>query len=253
MKKGLEKFIHENREDFDQSEPGPVVWHNIQQQLAKSPEKKGIYVSMRVLRWSAAASIVIALGVGAFVFMNNSKGIKIVAENPTKKSSDTSSPGTNNLPDINTANKLAAGMSQSENPIVKESPPENNTDEENTRRRKQLKNDANLPEDKERVAYEQSTQYFSQLIANKQSKLKGLEKTNPVLYKEFVNDISDLDVTYKSLKKQLPQTQDRNRLIKAMIKTLQLQIELLNNQLIIVNKIESKQKNTNTELPERTT
>jgi hypothetical protein len=253
MKKGLEKFIHENREDFDQSEPGPVVWHNIQQQLAKSPEKKGIYVSMRVLRWSAAAAMVIVLGVGAFVFMNNKKDEKIVAENPTKKSSDTSSPVTNNLPDINTANKLAAGISQSENPTVKESRPENNIDEENTQRRKQLKYNANLHEDKERMAYEQSTQYFSQLIANKQSKLKGLEKTNPVLYKEFVNDINDLDVTYKSLKKQLPQTQDRSRLIRAMIKTLQLQLELLNNQLIIVNKIESKQKNINTELPVRTT
>jgi hypothetical protein len=253
MKKGLEKFIQENREDFDKFEPGPVVWHNIQQQLAKTPEKKGVYVSMRVLRWSAAAAIVIALGVGAFIFVNNNTGEKMVAENPVKKSSESFSSGTNNLPDVDTANTLAANISEGQKTTAKTSLPYPGIDKQNNQPRKQLKNHSDFQVDKELLAYEQSTHYFARLIVNKQNELKVLEKTNPRLYKEFVNDINDLDVSYKGLKKQLPQTEDRSRLIKAMIKTLQLQIELLNNQLIIVNKIESKQKITNAGLPTRTT
>ncbi len=253
MKKGLEKFINENREDFDKFEPGPVVWHNIQQKLAKPPEKKGIYVSMRVLRWTAAAAMILVLGVAAVVFMNTKTGEKPVVNHPSVRSSDSSSIATNNLPDIKTANTLPAGILENENPTVREYLADNNVNKGNTRRRKQIKNNSDFQEDKERLAYEQSTRYFARLIVNKQNELKVLEKTDSGLYKEFVNDINDLNVAYKSLKKQLPKTQDRNRLIKAMIKTLQLQIELLNNQLIIVNKIESKQKTTNTGLPARTT
>jgi hypothetical protein len=44
------------------------------------------------------------------------------------------------------------------------------------------------------------------------------------------------------LNKELPKTQNKSALINAMIYNLQIQIDLLNKQLIILNKIESKQK-----------
>ena len=71
MSKKLEQFVKDNREDFDKFEPGPVVWHNIQQQLKKPAQKQGILISMKVLRWSAAAAIIIILGAGAYYFINN--------------------------------------------------------------------------------------------------------------------------------------------------------------------------------------
>lgn len=244
MSNRLEKFVKNNRKDFDAFEPGPVVWHNIQQQLNNQPKKKGVYISMRVLRWSAAASIIVAMGVGGFIFMN-----KV----PKQVVADTSK--IDILPDNGTTKKenqaqLVTDSNQIPETPASKIPLEQNladTKTNNFTPEKQTQKNSTTPADKELMAYEQSTQYFAQLIVNKQSELKGLGKSNPTLYKEFMNDINDLDMSYKSLKKQLPQTQDRNRLIKAMINNLQLQIDLLNKQLIIVNQIESKQKVTNYE------
>jgi hypothetical protein len=247
MSTRLEKFVKDNREDFDKFEPGPVVWHNIQQQLNSQPQKKGVYVSMRVLRWSAAACIIAAMGVGGFLFMNKepkqaiagtTKTDTIPENNITKKEQqEQTASDSNQIPaapagEIPLKQNLAENKPNKTNNIAPLKPSGKNN---------------SAPVDKELMAYEQSTHYFAQLIVNKQTELKGLEKTNPTLYKEFMNDINDLDMSYKSLKKQLPQTQDRSRLIKAMINNLQLQIDLLNKQLIIVNQIESKQKVTNYE------
>jgi hypothetical protein len=247
MSNRLEKFVKNNREDFDAFEPGPVVWHNIQQQLNNQPKKKGVYISMRVLRWSAAACIIAALGVGGFVFLN--KEPKQVTANASKK--DT-------LPDngfVKKEQQIQTATDSNQIPSIqagkiplKQNLADNQTDKKtDVATEKQKNKNSNVQIDKELMAYEQSTHYFAQLIVNKQAELKGLEKSNPTLYKEFINDINELDMSYKSLKKQLPQTQDRSRLIKAMINNLQLQIELLNKQLIIVNQIESKQKATNYE------
>ena len=80
----LEDFVKNNREDFDKFEPGPVVWHNIQQQLKKPAEQKGILISMKVLRWSAAAAIILAVGIGGWLVMTNNK--KNAGHSPRKRS-----------------------------------------------------------------------------------------------------------------------------------------------------------------------
>lgn len=238
MSNRLEKFVKDNREDFDAFEPGPVVWHNIQQQLANQPKKKGVYISMRVLRWTAAAAVIISVGVVGFRYMNK-KEQSIATTQPTNALPQ--------LPVTDSNTQPATIIPNNENPTTKELFADNNIEiKDPLPKEKQPKKNSSLY-DKELKAYEQSSQFFAQLIVNKQAELRGLEKTNPSLYKAFVNDINDLNVSYKSLKKQLPQTQDRSRLIKAMINNLQLQIDLLNKQLIIVNQIESKQKVTNYE------
>jgi hypothetical protein len=243
MSNRLEKFVKDNRKDFDKFEPGPVVWHNIQQQLAKEPPKKGVYISMRVLRWSAAAAIIITLGAGGFILMNKKATEQTVATaQPADSLPVTNSANENNSTESPTGS-LPADRAVAPRQLLVE-----NTGTPKTGKAVEKQNGENpASSDKELIAYEQSTRYFAKLIANKQTELKGLEKTNPALYKEFVNDINELDISYKSLRKQLPQLQDRSRLIKAMINNLQLQIELLNKQLIIVNQIESKQKVTNYE------
>ena len=68
MSNRLEDFIQNNREDFDKFEPGPVVWHNIRQELKRPAQKKGILISIMVLRWSAAAAVLLMLG-GACIIL----------------------------------------------------------------------------------------------------------------------------------------------------------------------------------------
>lgn len=63
MKSKLEKFIEENRSDFDDRVPGADVLARIQQSMGHTqpaPVKKGIVVSFRTIRWAAACIIVLA-------------------------------------------------------------------------------------------------------------------------------------------------------------------------------------------------
>jgi hypothetical protein len=92
-------------------------------------------------------------------------------------------------------------------------------------------------------AYAQQVVQFISLIDKKQDELKSLGKDQPELYRKFSSDIERLDSTYAILKLQLPVNPNKEELLQAMISNLQLQIDLLNQQLNIINKIkQSKTK-----------
>lgn len=66
MKTELEKFIADNRPDFDDRVPGADVLARIQQKMGHTqsvPEKKGIIVSFKTLRWAVAACIIVLAGI----------------------------------------------------------------------------------------------------------------------------------------------------------------------------------------------
>ena len=85
--------------------------------------------------------------------------------------------------------------------------------------------------------YAQQAARFSLLIDEKQKELKAIQTDEPFLYKKFSFDIKRLDSTYTLLKQQLPVNPNKEELLEAMIYNLQLQIELLNQQLNIIQKI----------------
>ena len=85
--------------------------------------------------------------------------------------------------------------------------------------------------------YAQQAARFSVLIDAKQKELKAIQNDEPSLYKKFSFDIQRLDSTYSLLKQQLPVNPNKEELMEAMIYNLQLQIELLNQQLNIIQKI----------------
>jgi len=92
--------------------------------------------------------------------------------------------------------------------------------------------------------YAKELYHFTQLIELKQDELKQLEKENPELYKQFVTDINKLDSSYNVLKRELPANPNREQLLEAMIRNLQVQMDLLNQQLQIIQQIkQSKNKN----------
>ncbi|MBD3748351.1 MAG: hypothetical protein IE931_02540 [Sphingobacteriales bacterium] len=85
---------------------------------------------------------------------------------------------------------------------------------------------------------------FSSLIEVKRSELKDLKSIDPNLYKTFKSEQDKLEREYQSLKKQLVTTPNQDKIVKAMIRNLQSQISLLNQQLDItkeVKQIKSKQ------------
>jgi hypothetical protein len=84
--------------------------------------------------------------------------------------------------------------------------------------------------------------YYASMIEVKRSELKRIEKEEPLLYQEFSDEIKKMDVNFQKLKKDLPASPNQEETVKAMIRNLQIQIELLNQQLEIIQQINQLKK-----------
>lgn len=94
-------------------------------------------------------------------------------------------------------------------------------------------------------AYAKKEIQFSSLIENKQEVLKSLSKVDPSLYQNFLLEQLKLENEYKFLNKQLASSPNKDRIVKAMIRNLQLQIDLLNQQINISNEVKQFKKQEN--------
>ncbi|HWZ36598.1 MAG TPA: hypothetical protein VNW51_10580 [Mucilaginibacter sp.] len=91
----------------------------------------------------------------------------------------------------------------------------------------------------------QQVQYAS-LIAEKRNELKVVAKTDPQLYHEFTAEIAKMDSTYRKLNKDLLTSPNQEAVLRAMIRSLQVQSEVLNQQLNVIeqfNELKNQQKN----------
>ncbi len=86
---------------------------------------------------------------------------------------------------------------------------------------------------------------FSSLIEDKRTELKTLKKIDPKLYKTFINEQEKLEIEYNQLKKKLSTTPNQDRIVKAMIRNLQSQISLLNQQINITQEVKEIKSNQN--------
>lgn len=218
MSNRLEDFVNNNREEFDKFEPGPVVWHNIQQELKKPAGKKGILISVNILRWSAAAAIVLVLGAGAYYFLGNKK-------NAAELAAGTGEPKSNNLPVI------------PPHDTPKATPVDTQHTETKQEEMQLAKN-----EDSNDQSYSEELYHYTRLVELKQNEIKKIKKDEPLLYQQFAGDFNKLDSTFHILKKQLPVNPNREQILEAMIQNLQYQEALLNQQLNIIKKINNTKK-----------
>ncbi|MEO6314341.1 MAG: hypothetical protein ABIU63_14020 [Chitinophagaceae bacterium] len=216
MSNEFEDFVKNNRDAFDKFEPGPVVWHNIQQEMKKPAAKKGILVSMQVLRWSAAAAIIVTLGAGAWYLMGDNK--------KTPGLAGTDHPVTNDQPAV------------PKNNAVKDSPA---TEQYNVPGK--VSEDPQLAS-VEDADFKEELVHYTRLVELKQNQIKRITKDEPLLYQQFAGDFNKLDSTFHLLKKQLPVNPNREQILEAMIQNLQYQEALLNQQLNIIKKISNSKK-----------
>lgn len=87
---------------------------------------------------------------------------------------------------------------------------------------------------------------FTSLIEEKRDSLQIFADADPELYKQFVSDMSKLDKDYQELKKQL-QTSPNKRLVgKAMMKNLEIQLQMISQQLYIINQVNQYKKEEKT-------
>jgi hypothetical protein len=106
----------------------------------------------------------------------------------------------------------------------------------------------NKSDSTEQIVAEVAPQYgdkmvqYTSLIEGKREEIKQIEAHDPVMYKEFATEIEKLNQDYQNLQTELPKTPNQEELVKAMIQNLQVQLDILNRQLIIIQKVKEYQK-----------
>lgn len=177
----LERFVRDNREDFDTLEPDNALWERIAGNLgdtgptipanpatAPKPGRWG----KAYFDWRIAAGLLLALGASYLFYLNKEYGV-------------------------------------SRDPQVVLTAP----------------------------TYAREFTQYNLAIEEKRAELIRLTTDNPELYKEFSTDLDRLEKSYVNLRSELPQAPNQEALIQAMIQNLQWQIDLLNQQLTILQRI----------------
>jgi hypothetical protein len=96
-------------------------------------------------------------------------------------------------------------------------------------------------------AYAKQLTQFTSTVEEKRGELKFLETEDPMLYHDFNAELKGLDQDYQRLKADLPKNPNQEELLKAMMQNLTMQVEVLNQQLQIIQKIKaSKNEKVNT-------
>jgi len=94
--------------------------------------------------------------------------------------------------------------------------------------------------------YAQQQVHYTSLIESKRIALKSIAKTNPELYEQFSSQIAEMDSTYKQLNSELPTSPNQELTLKAMIRNLQIQTQVLSQQLKVIgqyNEMKNEQGN----------
>lgn len=107
MSRKLEKFISNNRNEFDDQEPSGKVWENLSETFNKKGKKTSVLVPF--LRWSIAAAILVTAGTAIYFYLHDNKSEKeIIASTNNDTSSDINSIAPEYAPQVNEFAKLVA-------------------------------------------------------------------------------------------------------------------------------------------------
>ncbi|SMC69093.1 hypothetical protein [Pedobacter africanus] len=83
---------------------------------------------------------------------------------------------------------------------------------------------------------------FANMIDEKKDSLKALAEDNPDLYQKFSADLNQLDKDYADLKKELQHSPNQKLVIEAMVQNLQIQLQIINQQLSVINEVNTNRK-----------
>jgi hypothetical protein len=236
MSKQLENFMEQNKDAFNEYEPSEKLWNRIEKELNNKQVvtmQQATVKKLAIYKWVAAASVTLLIGLSIFYFTKENivtpgSVVKQEVEAPHK------SEPTIKL-DTPTNITIPVFKPKEEKFIAKQSLPK-----EPVIAKRNIQNVDTLYD--EMIAFAQTQKHFATLINYKEKEIKNLSKADTNVYRSFAKDMEGLNKSYQQLGKQLPKTHNKSALINAMIYNLQIQIDLLNKQLIILNKIESSQK-----------
>ena len=92
--------------------------------------------------------------------------------------------------------------------------------------------------------YAQQRIQYTRLIANKRTELQAVAHTDPQLYKEFSAETAKMDSIYRKLNNDLATSPNPELVLRAMIRNLEIQTQVLNQQLNVIEQY-NQMKNQN--------
>ena len=96
-------------------------------------------------------------------------------------------------------------------------------------------------------AYAKEFNQYSLAIDEKRDEIIKLTRNNPELYKDFSADLKSLETSYGNLRSNLSNAPNQEALLEAMVKNLQWQVDLLNQQIKILQRINNVKNGDDTE------
>lgn len=233
MSHRLEQFVRDHRDEFDDEEPGKKVWENVRLEMAPPVRKEKRAIIVRLTRASLSVAAAVLLLIIAGVWYLSSR----------------QAPDTRGRGEI-----VQTAPAEKQQPSIEsDSTPSADTPRV-TPEKDQLATTNTEPKDKENKE-SKSTQpateaslvreemaHYARLVEIKQEELKVIEKDEPLLYKQFSSDVNKLDSVLHTLKLELYNNPNSERVLEAMLQNLQLQMGLLNHQLDIIKQINHSKK-----------
>jgi hypothetical protein len=96
--------------------------------------------------------------------------------------------------------------------------------------------------------YAKQQMHYASLVEVKRSELDKIAKTDPELYKEFSGEIAKMDSTYNKLNSDLATSPNQELVLRAMIRNLQIQTEVLSQQLNVIEQYNQTKKDPKNEI-----
>lgn len=90
----------------------------------------------------------------------------------------------------------------------------------------------------------QQQEAYTAAIESKREQLAITAASNPALYQEFSSELNKMERNYLQLKKEMAQSPNKELTLEAMIRNLQMQVEVLNQQLEVFHYLHQQEKNT---------
>ena len=220
MNNRLDQFIRDNRDDFDDEQPSARIWEDISRRMGPAPKKAVTFLGMNPAKWSAAAAVAIILAGSLYFISQNSR--------PATQGTASSKPIIPaSVPNSLQRRSQEAAVTHPSDTSPKTAP-------------SLAKTETGAAPDSQDL--QEEMYHFARLVEIRHKQLYKIKKDEPLLFKQFSGDLSRLDSVYHTLENQIPKNPNREQLLEAMIQNLQLQMDLLNHQLTIIQKINHSKK-----------
>lgn len=249
----FKKYLNQHRESLDTDIPGDHLWERLREELEPS---KGLVIPM-IIKWAAAACVILLAGFGAYVLVTKDVAKEEVAKTEAPSQVDTVNETKRDLRrPVEVANEQRS-IAIAETPIPKQQKVTAIKDENRL-----AKNEKPVPEkilprkavDPLSKAFNDMNASYASMVTIQLKKIKGtpIYAEDANYFHVFKKQFQDLNNDEKLLKDETKKNGINDDIITRMINIYQEKITLLKQLQFEINKMNNRVKNSDTDAQKQT-